>query len=280
MVKAAVSLCAIIVLLVPVASLAASAPLFPTPLHLTRQVHDSISDKTAVLEEYGYGNRLVAIRGALTSIADYEKGELVEIDRDNGTYSITRFDALAKAAQRVNPPSATRVEAASADKLTRAMRSVGVKAAKNGRSAEFFEAAIDTPSVKETISIGIDRSALVSKEALEVLLGAAYPGVRTGEHDAVLSAAAPPGRPVVASSAGAQPAESGYALPVEQVIRYEMEGQRVEIRSSVMRVGSEAPPADLVAIPAGARLVTSRIVAVAAELELLEHPTATPPKRP
>ena len=278
--KAAPSLRALILLLLPVASMAASAPLFPTPLHITRQVHDSISDKTAVLEEYGYGNRLIAIRGALTSIADYEKGELVEIDRDSGTYSITRFDALAKAAQKVNPPSPARVEAASADKLVRAMRSVGVKAAKSGRSAEFFEAAIDAPSVKETISVGIDRSAPVSKEALEVLLGAAYPGVRTSEHDAILSAAAPSGRPVVATSAGAQAAESAYALPIEQVIRYEMDGQSAELRSSVMRVGSEAPPADLVAIPAGARLVTSRIVAAAAEIELSEHPIATPPKQP
>ena len=48
---------------------------------ITRQVHDSISDKTTLLEEYGYGNRLVAVRGGRTSIADYEKGELVEIDR-------------------------------------------------------------------------------------------------------------------------------------------------------------------------------------------------------
>src|SRR6266850_2143045 len=87
----------------------AGAPLFPAPLHLTRQVHDSISDKTTLIEEYGYGNRLVAVRGGRTSIADYEKGELIEIDRDAGTYSVTRFDALAKAQQIVNP--ATRAEA-------------------------------------------------------------------------------------------------------------------------------------------------------------------------
>ena len=80
------------------ASAMSGAPLFPSPLHISRQVHDSISEKTVLLEEYGVGNRLIAVRGGQTSIADYEKGELIEIDRDAGTYSITRFDALARAA--------------------------------------------------------------------------------------------------------------------------------------------------------------------------------------
>src|SRR5262245_33193591 len=74
-------------------------PLFPTPLHITRQVHDPITDRTFVLDEYAQGNRLVSVSGAKTSIADYEKGELTEIDRDTATYSVTRFDAIAKASQ-------------------------------------------------------------------------------------------------------------------------------------------------------------------------------------
>ena len=53
------------------------------------------------------------------------------------------------------------------------------------------------------------------------------------------------------------------------------EGQHVEFRSSVLRVGSEAPPSDRVAIPPGAQLVTSRIVAVANEIERIDHPTPT-----
>jgi len=82
--------------LVVVPALLAAGPLFPTPLHLTRQVHDPISGKTTMLNEYGYGNRLISVRGGLTSIADYEKGELLEIDRDAGTYSITRFEPTAR----------------------------------------------------------------------------------------------------------------------------------------------------------------------------------------
>ena len=270
---AAFAFCSLVLSVLP--ALAGTA-LFPTPLHITRQVNDSISGKTTLLEEYGYGNRLVAVRGALTSIADYEKGELIEIDRDAGTYSITRFDAVAKATRAVGPP--VPVEAATG-KPGRALRSIGTRPTRGGRSAEFFEADVDTPSAKEKVSVGIDRTNTVSKDALEVLLGAAYPGVRSSEHEIVISAAAPASPRVVASSTTlAAPAEASYALPVEQVISFDTDGQHAEFRSTVVRLGSEAPPSDLVAIPAGARLVTSRIVAVAAEVEQSDRPTPPPAK--
>jgi len=233
------------------ASAAGGAPLFPSPLHISRQVHDSISEKTVVLEEYGYGNRLVAVRGGQTSIADYEKGELIEIDRDAGTYSITRFDALARAMQATSPPVQT---SAAAAKVGAALKSVGVQQTKSGRSAEFFEAQIDA---QQKLRVAVDRTQPLSRDALEVLLGSAYPGVRTNEQEAVLSAAK---------------GNEAYGLPVEQQLSYEIDGQRVEFRSSVVRLGSEPPPAELVAIPAGARLVPSRIVAAAAELEQAEKP--------
>src|SRR5260370_24106548 len=105
MARAATVVCTFAASLLAGAAALAAGPLFPTPLHITRQVHDTISGKTAVLDEYGYGNRLVDIRGSRTSIADYEKGELVEIDRASGTYSVTRFDAVARANHIINPPS-------------------------------------------------------------------------------------------------------------------------------------------------------------------------------
>lgn len=236
-----------------------AAPLFPTPLHLTRQVHDPISGKTTVLNEYGYGNRLISVRGGLTSIADYEKGELLEIDRDAGTYSITRFDAIAKATQAAGPQAA----AAVAETKKPLLRAVASKATKSGRSAEFFESSIDTKPLKQKIEVGVDRSVTLSKDALEVLLGSAYPGVRRSEHDVVLSAASQ--------------AQASYSLPIEQVISFDLEGQQLEFRTSVVRVGDETPPADLVSIPAGARLVVSRIVAVSQEIDQINHPTAAPP---
>jgi len=243
----------------------AAAPLFPTPLHITRQVHDPIAGTTNVLDEYGIGNRLISIRAERTSIADYEKGELMEIDRKTGTYSITRFDAVAKVAQVTGAPVATKTGGLK----PAAPQSLGMKATRTGRNAEFFEAEVDG-EVKQRVEIAVDRSTLVSKEALEVLLGAAYPGVRRPEHDAVLSAArSQRPRGVMTQSESSEPA---FAIPVEQTIHYELDGQQLEFRTSVVRLGTETPPADLVSIPPGARLVVSRYVAVMQELEKLEHP--------
>ncbi len=270
MIRAVAVACIFLVWCVATPAVLAAGPLFARPLHITRQVHDSISGKTAVLDEYGYGNRLVAIRGSRTSIADYEKGELVEIDRDAATYSITRFDAVAHANQVVNPPaSATHIAASSAGQPDHTLHGLGVKVTASGRSADFFEAQI---GAQEKVTVAVDRNALVSKEALEVLVGAAYPSVKTSEHDVVLSAAAPA---VAASRMSVQSADAAaqmYALPVEQVMALDAEGQHIELRSTVVRVGAEAPPLDLIAIPPGARLVTSRIVEAAREVDSFNHP--------
>lgn len=116
--------------------------LFPTPLHITRQVHDPISGQTTLLNEYGYGNRLITVRGSVTAIADYEKGELIEIDRDGGTYSVTRFDALARLAGRAAP----RVTAGG--RVQWALRNATPAATKSGRVAEFFEAGTNLALVE------------------------------------------------------------------------------------------------------------------------------------
>ncbi len=247
----------------------AAPPLFPTPLHLTRQVNDSITGKTAVIDEYGYGNRLVSVRGLRTSIADYEKGVLTEIDREQATYSVTRFDIIAKASSASPNGETSSVE--SSQKAAPVIRSDGAKRTKLGRSAEFFESQIDGAGTKRKVQVGIDRTVLVSREALEVLLGSAYPGERRREHDVVLSAAAPADT-VRSLSAGSQGAPS-YALPIEQIVSYDIEGQQLEFRTTVVRIGTEQAPADLLAIPAGARLVPSHIAATAAEVEQMSHPT-------
>ena len=77
--------------------LLAVAVLFPKPIHFVRKVDDSISAKSVTFDEYCAGNRIVTVRGARVSIADYEKQELTEIDREAGTYSVTRFAEIAKA---------------------------------------------------------------------------------------------------------------------------------------------------------------------------------------
>jgi hypothetical protein len=241
----------------------AAAALFPQPLHIIRQVQDPISGTTTVLNEYGYGNRLVSVHGDLVSIADYDRGELTEIDRSAGTYSVTRFEAVAKAAQALNPPTAVTERS-----VKHEPRALGAKPAAIGRTAEFFQDDLESKPTKRSIEVGVDRTVSVSREALEVLVGSAYPGTRLPEHDVVIAAAANRG------------AEPSYSLPVEQTIRYEVEGQKLEFHSSVMRVGNELPPPDLVSIPPGSRLVSSRIVAVQRELEQLDRPAVPPPRKP
>ncbi|MGZ4810384.1 MAG: hypothetical protein ACXV7D_13750 [Thermoanaerobaculia bacterium] len=254
-------------LLCATGELYAAAPLFPSPLHLTRQVRDSISGKTTVVDEYGYGNRLISIRGAHTSIADYEKGVLTEIDREQATYSVTRFDIVAKA----SAGSAVRDIASAESSEKPVLRAGAAKRTKLGRPAEFFESQIDSAGSRRKVEVGVDRTVLVSREALEVLLGSAYPGQRRREHDVALSAAAP--ADTARSLSTASQATPSYALPVEEVVDYDIEGQHLEFRTSVVRVGNEQAPADLVAIPAGARLVPSRIATTAAEVEQMNRPT-------
>ena len=234
--------------------------IFPTPLHITREVHDPISGKTVVLNEYGYGNRLVSVRGDTTAIADYEKGELTEIDRAAGTYSVTRFETLAKL--HGNSPTGEETAALAEEPQPRALKAVGAKATKSGRTAEFFQAEGETFRVE----VALDPGVRVSKEALEVLLGTAYPGTRSEQQALVIHAA---------TKSAAE-----YALPLEQLFSVVAGDERVEFRSSVLRVGTEAPPAEAVAIPAGARLVVSRSAAVLRELETLDAPPLVPPTRP
>jgi hypothetical protein len=248
----------------------AAEPLFPAPIHLSREVHDPISGKTVVVQEYGYGNRLVSVRGPKTSIADFEKSELIEIDRDAGTYSVTRFETIAKAGRSL--PSAS-ARAASARP---ALRPVGSKVTAAGKAAEVFESSIEgDDGNRSVVQITVDRSVGLSRAALEVLTGAAYPATRTPEHD-MLFAASAPGRTRMTTDAAGSRADREYALPVEQLVRHHVDGQTIEYRTVVTRVGSEMPPADVISIPPGARLVDSRAVAIARELDRIDNPSTVP----
>ena len=283
--RAALSALFALVSLLVSSSAGAAEPLFPMPLHLTRQVHDPLANSTVVLEEYGYGNRLVSVRGSKTSIADYERGELTEIDRDAATYSVTRFDQIARAVALTggNAAAPVKEDRAEARAAAATMRSTGMRATKLGRNAEYFEAEVSAEGMKQKVEIALDPTARVSKAALEVLLGAAYPAAKRPEHDVVMSAAVTreQRRGNVSTNAAAAQTQELYALPIEQRFTIGLDDQTtLELRSSVVRVGNEQPPADLVSIPAGARLVVSRYVAVASELELMNRPSSPVPNVP
>lgn len=245
----------IVVLVWTALPLLAADVLFPTPLHVTRRIHESIGGGTTTVEQYCYGNRVITVRGPITTVADYDKGELTEIDRESGTYSISRFDQVAKA---LNPRSVP--VTSQSGKQAWELRKVGRAGALSARSTEIFEADRKDAEVTRHLRIGIDASVALSKDALDVITGSAFPANPKEEDFAIASAAKGRAPAAASQSTGGVKAAERYGLPVEQVFRFEVEGQTAEYRDVVMRVGDEVPPADLVAIPAGAKLVESRLI--------------------
>lgn len=210
-------------------SASAAEVLFPKPLHLTRRIEDPFSKAPIVVDEYCAGNRVVTVSGERVAIVDYDSQEITEIDRAAGTYSVTRFDEVAKAApagpkiQRLNAPAA---------------RAIGVTRAESGRSVERFEAVADDLKLE----FGVDRAIELKRAAIEVLLGASYPHQPAPQHEVILSAA-------------------GSGLPLEQTITHEFEGREIVVRNVITRVAEEIVPAELASIPPGARRVESRFTA-------------------
>ncbi len=243
---------------------AAGPPLFPQPLHLTRAVDDP-SGKTSVVDEYCRGNSVISITGDRTVIADYEKQTVTEIDRAGGTYSVTPFAQLANLAPQ--PRAMKPVEE------TYAYRAIGARAAHAG--ADYYEAeakSAGTPIRK--VETAVDRSVVLSRDAAEVLAGAAYPRSRSEESEIALHAAAP-GSAVRRAQSNAAAAQS-YGLAVEQNVTYEFEGRTVVIRNRITHVGHEEPLPSLTAIPSGARLVESPAVQARKALDEADRLPSSP----
>jgi hypothetical protein len=246
-------------LVVFLAASASAEVLFPSPIHLTRQIHDSIGGATVVVDQYCYGNRVVSVNGTATSIADYGKGELTEIDREEGTYSITRFDDVAKAL-RVGGP----VEQPTAEWR---VKSSGLQQLRTNRASDAVEAELDEGTTKRQTRVAVDRSVSLSKDALDVLIGAAYPNNPKAEDSVVVQAAIAPGL-----SRG----ERTYALPVEQNTTFIIGDDRAETRDVVTRVGEEFVPSDVIAIPPDAKLVESRLLQRMHAFEQIENAGRSP----
>jgi hypothetical protein len=253
--------------------LAASEVLFPEPLHLTREVTDPISGTTVQLEEYCYASRVISIRDGKTSIADYEKGELTEIDRTKGTFSVTSFDALARALADQGPVSAKKSDRRRDPELT----DLGVRAVGN-RGGRAFEARIDNPGASQKIEVVVDQQMKLSRAAVEVLVGAAFPLRRTQENEIVLAVS---GRDRAAARVGSGSAVRDHALPLEQVTTWNLEGETLRVTNRIIRIGNELPPPELIAIPPGAAEVESEIVLRSKMLEELDRlPSDPSPLKP
>jgi hypothetical protein len=198
------------------------AVLFPAPLHLTREVTDPITGGTTVVEVYCHGDRVVSVRGKKTAIAEYDKGVVTVIDADAGTYSVTKFDDLAKAWSSAKTTAAP-------------MRVKG------------------------------DDRHLLTRDAIEVLLGVAYPARRDATIDQTVGSLRAGRHRIAANSTDAAAAE--YALPLEQVVQLD---EDLELRNTITRVGDELAPPEALIIPAGSRLVESTAIGTRRMLDELD----------
>ena len=259
---------------------AAETVLFPKPLHLVRRIEDPLAKGVATVHEYCAGNRIVTVSGSRVVVADYDKQELTEIDRQAGTYSVTRFEEIARVQQDLQrTPGAVAKSGvnAAAKKETWKTTSLGARSSAAGRSVDSFELVHGEKAGRTTIQVGVDRHVALTRGAVEVLIGAAFPNIRRDEHDALLAASASTrgGRQIEANAAGSD-AAADYGLPVEQVFTFEADGARVDMRNTIVEVTSDLPPADLVVIPPGARVVESKTVRLARELRELDTLPAQP----
>lgn len=216
---------------------AAGRVLFPAPLHITRELVDPVSQKTSVIDEYCVGNRMVSVSGSRTAIADYGRGELTEIDFNAGTYSVTKFEQIARLYEKRSP----RATVAEGEKKRQVLRASS------------------------------DRELTLSRGAIEAVLGIGYPYPPDDDGDALLGTLRSHERKVATNAAGETEVEE-YHLPLEQVMRHEIGGEEIEARNVVLRVGHELPPVDAIAIPSGAKLVESKAVAAQRLLEELDRP--------
>lgn len=248
-------------------ALAAADALFPQPLHITRRIEDPVSHTAATVHEYCAGNQVVTLAGERITIADHGRQELTEIDRTAGTYSVTSFADLAAAEASTHP---TRKRAAP----------LAANAAPRWTVAEANDRVEITfaSSSKAAAKMGVrfDRNTRLSKGAFEVLIGASFPHVRTEIHDALLSIGERrdgSDRRIVASAASSN---ATYALPMEQSVTFDAEGEAITIRSTVLDLRSELVPPGTLLIPPGSRLVESHIVRLARELREADQLPSTP----
>jgi hypothetical protein len=241
--------------------------LFSSPLHVTREVTSPVSKAKSVVDEYCNGNRVVSVSGSRTAIVDYDKGEMTAIDFAASTYSVTKFETIAKAHEGMR----TAALAGEARDWSVEPRGGSVVASRPGQTVEAERKA---DHLRQNIRVTADSQLTLSRGAVEALLGLSYPNAPDASAEVVLGAlrAERPRLAETSASVSSASAESEYRLPLEYVVRFDIDGETIESRSVVLRVGSELAPPDVLAIPPGAKLVDSDIVAARKQLDDLEHP--------
>src|SRR6266550_2471201 len=99
---------------------------------------------------------------------------------------------------------------------------------------------------KSTVTVSVNRGVGLTRDAVEAIVGAAYPNHRDSGHEKILAAAAP----VSSGRVGAQSIEStSYGLPTDTSIEFE---EGLTYRNVVVRFDHDLPPAQMLLIDPGA----------------------------
>lgn len=250
-------------------SAGAAEVLFPVPLHITREISTPFSQEKTVVEEYCHGNRVVSMSGRRTAIVDHGKREVTVIDFAAGTFSITKFEEIARARE----PQSRNLDAVKAQPEWRVESRGGRVVA--SRPGEAVEAERKSGSTRQIIRLTSDRQLALSRDAVEAILGTSYPNGHDDAADVVLRALRVQDRPIASNNAAGS-AREAFFLPLEYDVSFEVEGETVETRNVVLRVGSELPPAERMAIPPGAKLVEADVLQSKRRLEELDRPAVRP----
>lgn len=218
----------------------AAEPMFPKPIHLVREISESIGGTTTRVDQYYAGNKAITIRGNVTGIADYDRQELIEIDRSAGTYSVASFARVAVARPKLPQPRQTIASDSQPSVTERGTEQVA------GRTAYAFSAESSAENLHADIAV--DRSVSLSRDAFDVVAGIAFPE-RAGASGALMRKAA-----VIDEKL------QRFGLPVQMVSRYRVAGETVTVTTRVVAIDAQLPPNELVAIPHGARQVEARAI--------------------
>ncbi|MEO8033578.1 MAG: hypothetical protein ABI837_04050, partial [Acidobacteriota bacterium] len=258
-------------------SVSGATLLFPKPIHIVRRLEDSLSNRPQTVDEYCYGSRIITVAGTHVTIVDYDSQLITEIDHQQDTYSITRFDEIARARAAFSRGLSS-ARSLKGDGPGWRINPTGEKRSPSGRSLDTVEMAREGVEGKERMEVGIDRQVSLSRDAIEALIGASYPGVRTEHHDLLLGAASSPRGPGRAVNSDSTAQATVYGLPSEQTVTIDFDGREITTRSRILSIDYETAPPEALNIGPGAHRVESRGVQLERELMQLDQSAASGPK--
>lgn len=210
---------------------------YSRPLHIQRIVHDPISRSVSTIDEYYVGNQVIAVRGDRVVIVDRQKRTLTEVDRSRSSWSESALSAPLMA-----EVTATRTR----DPRVRDRQLLG-----DGTLTVHFE-----NHEVSSIRVDTDRRIRLSSDAVAAIVGGSSPTSLVTR--------------VVIDAAG--DGEGSAFLPSRIERRFEVAGEELILVEELRFVAWEAPPAELLRLPEGARRELSRADRLGQALADIEEP--------